>query len=175
MARQFSLQSPRIGVGWFVLMRRVGEKDGEKSEDSYAYLVHNSGHQYTYSRIHCWLWNSSWHMVGAKGAPGMEGFSKQHAQFVIDKVWKTAARLGYSDCLACIRNQVLWPMIMSINRINIPSIDIIHFNPSTRSGFGAHWHTHRDNMDIIDHNTLKAVGQTLLEVIFSEGGAVWYF
>ena len=30
------------------------------------------------------------------------------------------------------------------------------------------YHTDGDNMDIIDKNTLKAVGQTVLEVIYSE-------
>ena len=30
------------------------------------------------------------------------------------------------------------------------------------------WHTIHDNMDHIDKNTLKAVGQTVLEVIYNE-------
>jgi len=32
----------------------------------------------------------------------------------------------------------------------------------------AHWHTMNDNMDIIDRETLKAVGQTVLEVIYKD-------
>lgn len=51
----------------------------------------------------------------------------------------------------------------------IPTIDIIEFNMGAPSGtFHPAWHTHADNMDVIDRNTLKAVGQTLLEVVFME-------
>ena len=30
------------------------------------------------------------------------------------------------------------------------------------------WHTLKDDMDGIDRNTLKAVGQTVMEVIYNE-------
>ena len=49
----------------------------------------------------------------------------------------------------------------------IPSIDIVHYRTDV-GDFGDYHHTHKDNMDIIDKNTLKAVGQTLLKVIYSE-------
>jgi glutaminyl-peptide cyclotransferase len=47
-------------------------------------------------------------------------------------------------------------------------IDIIHLIPNSASSFGAYHHTHRDNMSIIDKNTLKAVGQTVLSVLYQE-------
>jgi hypothetical protein len=50
----------------------------------------------------------------------------------------------------------------------IPMIDIIHYTEGTNSRFPAHWHTVNDNMSIIDRNTLKAVGQTVLETIYLE-------
>ncbi|MBP9187593.1 MAG: M28 family peptidase, partial [Bacteroidia bacterium] len=50
----------------------------------------------------------------------------------------------------------------------IPTIDIIHYDAASRTGFPGHWHTHNDNMNAIDRNTLKAVGQTLLEVIYTQ-------
>jgi glutaminyl-peptide cyclotransferase len=34
--------------------------------------------------------------------------------------------------------------------------------------FGAYHHTHNDNMSIIDKNTLTAVGQTVLQVIYNQ-------
>lgn len=46
------------------------------------------------------------------------------------------------------------------------TIDIIPNDPET--GFPPTWHTIHDNMDHIDKNTLKAVGQTVLEVIYNE-------
>ena len=55
----------------------------------------------------------------------------------------------------------------ALNKAGIPCIDIIHYDAMT-GGFGPYHHTHDDNMKIIDKNTLKAVGQTLLQVIYSE-------
>jgi len=45
-------------------------------------------------------------------------------------------------------------------------IDIIEYDSG--SGFGKYWHTQDDNMQVIDKNTLKAVGQTLLQVLYNE-------
>ena len=174
IARQLSVQSPAIGIDLICFdAEDWGKKDGgEESEDTYAL-----GTQFWAKTPHIPGYIADYgillDMVGAKGAQfRMEGFSKQYAQFVIDKVWKTAARLGYSDYFLYQESGFVTDDHVYVNRINIPSIDIIHSNPSTRHGFGSHWHTHRDNMDIIDRNTLKAVGQTLLEVIFSEGKTV---
>lgn len=50
----------------------------------------------------------------------------------------------------------------------IPSVDIIQHDPTTNHGFGWYWHTSSDNMDAISKETLKAVGQTVLEVIYKE-------
>ena len=36
------------------------------------------------------------------------------------------------------------------------------------TGFYENWHTLKDDMDGIDRNTLKAVGQTIMEVIYKE-------
>jgi hypothetical protein len=49
----------------------------------------------------------------------------------------------------------------------IPMIDIIHTSP-TMGGFFPAWHTADDTMDNIDKATLKAVGQTLTQVLYNE-------
>ncbi|MGV3538902.1 MAG: M28 family peptidase, partial [Rufibacter sp.] len=52
---------------------------------------------------------------------------------------------------------------------NIRMIDIIAYDPASADGFfGPYHHRHSDNLDIIDKNTLKAVGQTVLYVVKSE-------
>ena len=54
-----------------------------------------------------------------------------------------------------------------INRLaRIKTIDIIPYNQE--GDFTPTWHTVNDNMEHIDKNTLKAVGQTVLEVIYNE-------
>ncbi|MDX5443408.1 MAG: M28 family peptidase, partial [Hymenobacteraceae bacterium] len=47
-------------------------------------------------------------------------------------------------------------------------IDIIEYDPIGTDFFSDYHHTHRDNMDIIDRKTLKAVGQTVLHVVYQE-------
>jgi tRNA A37 threonylcarbamoyladenosine dehydratase len=50
----------------------------------------------------------------------------------------------------------------------IPTIDIIEYDPFSKTNFNKHWHTHADNMNNVDRKTLKAVGQTVMNVIYSE-------
>lgn len=54
------------------------------------------------------------------------------------------------------------------NLRKIPCVDIINYDPKCDTGFGDFWHTTGDTMDVIDKNTLMAVGQTVLEVIYNE-------
>jgi hypothetical protein len=51
---------------------------------------------------------------------------------------------------------------------NIPCIDIIHYNPQSAQGFPAHWHTLDDTMKNMDKGALKAVGQTITEIVFEK-------
>lgn len=110
-------------------------------------------------------------MVGAKDAIfGMEGYSNRFAPSVVRKVWYTAAKIGYSNFFSFKQTTSVTDDHYYINAITgIPCIDIIQNDPSTPSGFYAHWHTHKDDMNGIDKNTLKAVGQTLITVILEEG------
>ncbi|MBI2968754.1 MAG: M28 family peptidase [Bacteroidetes bacterium] len=110
-------------------------------------------------------------MVGAKGAQFVqENISLRYAPDIVEKVWNTAAGLGYSDIFVFQRASFLGADDhLYINRYaKIPTIDIIHFDPGTKSGFPSWHHTHRDDLPLIDKNTLKAVGQTLLEVVYGE-------
>lgn len=56
-----------------------------------------------------------------------------------------------------------------INEIaGIKTIDIIPCDPEGEYSFDPTWHTIKDDMDNIDRNTLKAVGQTVMGVIYNE-------
>ena len=50
---------------------------------------------------------------------------------------------------------------------NIPSIDIINYDPESKTGFRQLLAYSKDNMENIDRETLKAAGQTVLEVIYN--------
>lgn len=88
---------------------------------------------------------------------------------VMNKVWKLAQSLGYTNYFINDTSNPITDDHYFVNTIaRIPMIDIIGKAANSETGFGAHWHTHNDNMDIIDVRTLRAVGQTLLEVIYRE-------
>jgi Zn-dependent M28 family amino/carboxypeptidase len=109
-------------------------------------------------------------MVGAKDAVfAHEGYSKQYGERILKKVWKKAHEIGYQNYFRYIISPAILDDHYFVNTIaNIPTIDIIEYDQNTMSGFNKHWHTHGDDMDNIDKSTLKAVGQTLLEVIYNE-------
>jgi hypothetical protein len=110
-------------------------------------------------------------MVGVpNGHFAHEGFSMQYAPDIVTKVWNAAYRAGFGGYFVDDQGGTVNDDHLYINKYTkIPTIDIIHFDPNTRSGFFQYWHTSKDNMDSIDKATLRAVGQTLLTVIFEEG------
>lgn len=109
-------------------------------------------------------------MVGARDAVFyQEGLSMQFASHVVNKVWRTAAALGHGDrFIRETRHFVGIDDHVPVNRVlRIPTIDIIEYDPATRA-FGPYWHTHDDNMDVIDRTTMNIVGRTVMEVVWKE-------
>ena len=110
-------------------------------------------------------------MVGASDARFyMEGVSMTYAPGILKKVWNTAHRIGYSNYFIFEQSGYIEDDHKYINEIiKIPTIDIIHLDSeSSNRSFFEHWHTVSDNMETIDRETLKVVGQTLLTVIYEE-------
>ena len=110
-------------------------------------------------------------MVGAADALLFkEEGSVEYAPELVNKVWKTASRLGFDRFfIKSVGDGVIIDDHLYIYEIaHIPSIDIVEHDPESDSYFGKYWHTHKDNMEIINRETLKAVGQTLLQVIYEE-------
>lgn len=109
-------------------------------------------------------------MVGAKNARfPLEGFSRQHAPFVQKEIWKAASDAGYSSYFVYDQGGHITDDHVPVNEtLNIPTIDIINLPSSTQTGFGSHWHTHQDNLNVIDQRTLKAVGQTILQYLYTK-------
>ncbi len=107
-------------------------------------------------------------MVGARNARFYrEGVSMNSAPTVVKKVWDWANQLGYQQYFTYQNGSEIVDDHIYVNyKANIPMIDIIEYNPATT--FGKYHHTHADNIDIIDKNTLKAVGETLMHVIYHE-------
>lgn len=108
-------------------------------------------------------------MVGAQGAKfHREYTSHRLAPRIVDKVWTQARKSGYE---ARFPNELGGGVVddhQFVNKAGIPCIDIIEsLNDETRT-FHPSWHTLRDNLDVIDPATLKAVGQVVTDVIYNE-------
>ena len=107
-------------------------------------------------------------MVGAKDSKFYkEGLSVDSAPSVVNKVWNRAAQEGYSSFFIDTKKTAITDDHKYMNQAGIPSIDIVHHDPKL-GYFGDYHHTHKDNMDLISKETLKAVGQTVLSVLYYE-------
>jgi hypothetical protein len=109
-------------------------------------------------------------MVGAENARfTMEGVSMQYAEPIVRKVWGIGYQLGYSEYFRYNRTSHIVDDHTYINEIvGIPFIDIIHYDASTETRFWTKWHTHEDDLSVIDRKTLEAVGQTVLQTLYNE-------
>jgi glutaminyl-peptide cyclotransferase len=109
-------------------------------------------------------------MVGAKDAQfSKEEFSIRYARQIVNDVWEVGQKLGYGKFFLDFEDGSITDDHKFVNEIaKIPMIDIIELRPV--EGFGDYHHTHKDNMNIIDKATLKAVGHTVLHKLYNEPG-----
>lgn len=108
-------------------------------------------------------------MVGAANAVfPKEGYSRQYAPRITDRIWRQAATMGYSNYFL---NQPGKPILDDhyfVNTIaNIPMVDIIHYD-AVSGQFGETWHTHDDNLEVIDRAVMMAVGRVVLYILLEE-------
>jgi hypothetical protein len=166
LARQFHQQKPSIGVD--LLMTDVEDYGVSDEENSYCL-----GTQYWAKHPHVPGYRANYgillDMVGGRGTQFyMEGASQQYALGPMKAFWDVANKLGYSDYFryesngAAITDDHVYVNTMA----NIPTFDIIALQPN--GNFAPHWHTQNDNMKVIDSRTLKAVGQSLMQVIYAQ-------
>lgn len=110
-------------------------------------------------------------MVGGQGAQFyQEGMSKKFAVSVVDRVWAAAQIVGYGSYFPSSEGGMITDDHIPVNQVaGIPTIDIIPYYPDCQqSNFGPTWHTVSDDMAHIDKSTLQAVGQTIVQTLYSE-------
>ena len=110
-------------------------------------------------------------MVGDPSATfPREYFSMKYAASYVEQVWRTASRLGHGRYF--VQQSTYYPITDDHQYVNmiagIPCLDIIDYKPNTETGFAPWWHTQQDDMRNINHQTLQAVGETVLTVICSK-------
>lgn len=171
IARNIGKTQPKIGVDMlFVDAEDYGQTGGFSNHDeSWAlgtqYWVNHNPYAPDSLPAYAILLD----MVGGIDAKfHREFFSNQEAPQIVDLVWSIAAASGYGDRFVNINGGSVIDDHVFINKAGIPAIDIIESKHDATGTFSPTWHTVNDDMDNIDRSTLKAAGQTVLNVIYNE-------
>ncbi len=171
IARAISSQSPTIGVDMvFFDLEDQGRPvfDTEADPNDHGYCLGSKYWSEHFSGIKP-KFGILLDMVGAKGAQfTLEHFSWEYANSELLQVWDLGNQLGYSDRFIYNRTGPVFDDHMHINQlIGIPCIDIIQRDVQNQTLFWSDWHTHADELDAIDKQTLESVGQTVTQVIYN--------
>ncbi|MEN9444278.1 MAG: hypothetical protein RIS47_1168 [Bacteroidota bacterium] len=172
IARAISQQAPNVGVD--IVFFDLEDYGAPRWSTNQAVETWCLGSQYWAKKPHVERYTARFgvlvDMVGAPGATfTREALSMHFAESTVNKVWTAAGELGYGNYFSYDKTPQIIDDHMFVNQIaNIPSIDIIHHDETSENYFGSYWHTHDDNFAAVDAATLRAVGQTLLKVIYNE-------
>lgn len=161
-----SNQKPEVGLD---LMFFDGEDWGEENGGNVDSWCLGSQHWAKNKGNYTAYYGILLDMVGAKGAQfPLEAFSYQMAKKILEKVWNSASKIGYGQYFVAKKEGAITDDHYYVNTVaRIPMIDILHYDP-VNGYFGDFHHSTKDNMSIIDKNTLKAVGETVLYVVYAE-------
>jgi len=172
IARQMSIQAPDIGVDIVLFdLEDYGMPAfaGDGSNESWAL-----GSQYWANNPMPIDYTANFgillDMVGAENVSfRMEYYSMRYAPHIVKKVWKQAAALGFDSIFLFEEGGYVMDDHIPVNEVlKIPMIDIIHYDDSRDSSFFPHWHTVNDNLDNIDKESLRIVGETVTHVVYYE-------
>ena len=108
-------------------------------------------------------------MVGSPDATFYrEFYSNRYASTIVNEIWSTAARLGYSQRFIDQDGGGVTDDHVFVNRmLNIPTVDIIDYRISADgTGFCPEWHTADDTMEHISRQTLGQVGDVLVHLLW---------
>ena len=97
----------------------------------------------------------------------IEGYSAQHALPVVQKVWRTAARLGYSKVFPESVGIRLSDDHVPLNEAGLQTVDIIDFTYGGSDNI--YWHTPEDIPSNVSATTLEIVGEVITELVYSGG------
>ena len=164
LARIMHEKKPAVGVDFLF----VDAEDWGTSDDELSWAL---GTQYWVQHPHVPNYQPMFgillDMVGAPDAQFyQEGFSMQSAPDLVEQIWTIAADAGYSNHFKSVTFGAATDDHVFISRSGIPCIDIIDMRPNSDNGFYPHWHTTGDTIDKISPATLKAVGQSLINLIY---------
>jgi Zn-dependent M28 family amino/carboxypeptidase len=132
------------------------------------------GSQYWSRRPHKSDYNARYGiLLDLVGAPGstfyQEGISLAYAGSLVEKIWDAAHKAGHAKYFVKEKGGYATDDHYYVNEfMGLPCVDIINYDQDSENGFGKYHHTIKDDMNWIDRETLKAVGETVVAVIYNE-------
>jgi hypothetical protein len=132
------------------------------------------GSQYWSRRPHKNGYNARYGiLLDLVGAPGStfykEGISMSYAEDLVNKIWNMAHKAGHAKYFIKEKGGYVTDDHYYVNEfLGLPCVDIINYDANSENGFGAYHHTIKDNMEWIDRESLRAVGETVIAVIYNE-------
>jgi hypothetical protein len=132
------------------------------------------GSQYWSRRPHKSDYNARYGiLLDLVGAPGStfykEGISVAYAGNLVDKIWDIAHKTGHAKYFINENGGYVTDDHYYVNEfLGLPCVDIINYDKESENGFGKYHHTIKDDMEWIDRESLRAVGETVLAVIYNE-------
>ncbi len=168
LARIFSENPPPVGVD---IVLFDGEDYGKTSDLEYYFLGSREWGNNPPVPGYSPRFGILLDMVGGKNARfPKEGYSMNYAPSLVNEVWEIARQKGYGNLFSEEEGGPVSDDHVVVQRLTgIPMINIIHYTTGEDGKviFPEYWHTQNDNMDIISKETLKAVGDVLLELIYN--------
>lgn len=115
-------------------------------------------------------WGILLDMVGTPGARfRLEGFSMRYASALAGRLWAAARTAGHADYFPQEDGGYVTDDHLPLNEIaGIPTVDVIPHQEGGSHSFAPTWHTLADTPRHISAETLRAVGQTLLQILHEE-------
>ncbi len=156
LARMFKLQPPGVPV---TIVLFDGEDYGPTAKDMFL------GAKYFASKLdkpESFRYGILLDMIGDSNLQiYRERNSDAAAPEIVGKVWKTAAKLGFEKTFIDRPKYPITDDHLPLIERGIPCIDIIDFDY-------AYWHTLDDTVDKCSPESLRIVGETVAEVVYSE-------
>jgi hypothetical protein len=166
IARALQINKPKIGVDILLVDDEDwGDHNGDENTwalgtQYWAKNMHRNGYRPMYGIL--------LDMVGDSNASFYhEYYSTTYAKGIVQEVWKVAQKLGYGDYFISQQGGAITDDHLFVNKAGIPCINIIDMRHDSPNGFFPHWHTVNDTLENINPATLKAVGQTVLTLIYN--------
>jgi Zn-dependent M28 family amino/carboxypeptidase len=165
------LQQHPISLGVDIIFFDLEDQGEAEGEDYTTWCL---GSQYWAKNPHKKGYNAKYgillDMVGKANARfTMEEVSMNYAPSLMRSVWNLGRGMGYPSYFVKEKTRPVIDDHLFVNQIaKIPTINIINRPENSETGFHECWHAQCDDMSVINKNTLRAVGQTVLATVYRD-------